>query len=62
MAFLMLMHILGVDVLGIRARHVPESQVGANNASPIFSASRTVTNINETVAVFILALMFCVLA
>jgi uncharacterized MAPEG superfamily protein len=61
-ALLMHMQVLVLDVLGLRAKHVPGTPVEANHGSPIFRASRTVANTNETIAVFILALMFCVLA
>lgn len=61
MALLMLMQILVVDVLGIRAKHVPGTLVDANHDSLIFRASRTVANTNESIAVFILAVLFCVL-
>jgi uncharacterized MAPEG superfamily protein len=61
-ALLMHMQVLVLDVLGLRAKHLPGTPVEANHGSPIFRASRTVANTNETIAVFILALMFCVLA
>lgn len=60
MAFLMLIQILVVDVLGIRAKHVPGTPVDASHDSLMFRASRTVANTNESIAVFILAVMFCV--
>lgn len=62
MALLMLIQILVVDVLGIRAKHVPGTPVDANHDSLLFRASRTVANTNESVAVFLLAVTFCVLA
>lgn len=61
MALLMLMQILVIDVLGILAKHVPGTPIDANHESLIFRASRVVANTNESIAVFVLAVMFCVL-
>ncbi len=58
----MFMQVLVVDVLGMRAKHLLGTPVGASHASSIFHVSRSVANTNETIAVFILALMFGVLA
>jgi len=62
MALLMLIQILVVDILGIRNKHVPGTPVDANHNSLFFRAGRTVANTNESIAVFILAVFFCVLA
>ena len=62
MALLMLIQILVVDVLGIFSKHVPGAPVDADHDSLFFRAVRTVANTNESIAVFILAVLFCVLA
>lgn len=62
MAVLLLLQILTVDILGIRAGHAPGSSVQADHSNPLFRATRTVANSNESIAVFILALVFCVLS
>ena len=62
MALLMLVQILVSDILGIRARHVPGAPVTADHGNVLFRASRVVANTNESIAVFILAVVFCVLA
>lgn len=61
MTLLMLIQILAIDVLGILAKHVPGTPIDANHDSLIFRASRVVANTNESIAVFVLAVMFCVL-
>ncbi|MFT5098770.1 MAG: putative MAPEG superfamily protein [Planctomycetaceae bacterium] len=62
MALLMLIQIVMADVLGILAKHVPGTPIDANHDSLLFRANRTVANTNESIAVFILAVIFCVLA
>ena len=62
LAVLMYCQVLIVDVLGLRARHVPGSQVPADHNDPLFRAGRTVANTNESIAVFILGVLFCVLS
>lgn len=62
MAVLMFCQLLIADVIGIRSRHVPGSQVPADHDNALFRASRTVANTNESIAVFILAAVFCMLS
>ena len=59
LALLMLAQVLVVDVLGMRAKHVPGSQVPVDHGNPHFRAARTVANTNESIAVFIVAVLFC---
>ncbi|MEM1404067.1 MAG: MAPEG family protein [Pseudomonadota bacterium] len=61
MALLMLVQTLIVDVVGMRAKHVPGSTVAADHENPLFRASRAVGNTNETIAIFILGVLFCFL-
>jgi uncharacterized MAPEG superfamily protein len=62
MALLMLIQIVMADVLGILAKHVLGTPIEANHDSLLFRANRTVANTNESIAVFILVVVFCVLA
>lgn len=60
-AALMLIQIVISDAIGIMGRHVPGTPVEPNHALPMFRASRTVANTNESVAIFIAGLLFCIL-
>lgn len=61
-AVLMLLQLLVADVIGLRAKHVPGSQVPTDHDNPLFRASRAVANTNESIAIFILAVVFCILS
>ncbi len=61
-AALMLLQVLVVDLLGIMNKHVPGSPVAADHSNALFRATRTVGNTNESVAIFICALLFCLLS
>ena len=60
MAILLLIQLIIADVVGIRARHVPGSPVPADHSDALFRVTRTVANANESIAIFILAIVFCV--
>lgn len=62
LAVLMLGQLLVADVIGIRSKHVPGSQIPTDHGNLLFRASRTVANTNESIAVFILAVLFCILS
>ena len=62
LAVLMLCQLLVADVIGIRAKHVPGSQIPTDHKNLLFRASRAVANTNESIAVFILAVLFCILS
>lgn len=62
LAALMLCQLLVADVVGIRLKHVPGSQVPSDHENPLFRASRVVANTNESVAIFVLAVFFCILS
>jgi len=62
LAVLMFCQLLIADVLGIRAKHLPGSQIPADHENPLFRAGRAVANINESIAIFLLAVLFCVLS
>lgn len=62
MAALLLVQVIIADVLGIRSRHIPGAPVPADHGDPLFRATRVVANSNESIAVFILAILLCVLS
>ena len=61
MAFVMLIQVLIADFLGIRRGHVPGTAVKGNHGDLLFRATRVVANTNETIGIFVLLLVFCVL-
>lgn len=58
MALLLLLQILVADLAGVRARHVPGAPVTADHGLFLFRAARVVGNSNESIAVFVLAVLF----
>jgi uncharacterized MAPEG superfamily protein len=58
----MFFQLLVADLIGLRTKHVPGSQVPSDHSNPLFRASRTVANTNESIAIFILAVLFCMLS
>lgn len=62
LAVLMFCQLLVADVIGLRSKHVPGSQVPSDHNNPLFRASRAVANTNESIAIFILAVLFCMLS
>ena len=58
---LMIVQLLVADITGIRRRHVPGTPVTPNHADAHFRVTRTVENTNESIAIFIVLLLFCVL-
>lgn len=61
MATLMFVQLLIADVAGIRAGHVPGTQVQGNHSNFLFRVTRVVANCNESIAIFLLAIAFCFL-
>jgi len=62
LAFLMLVQLLIADFVGIRAKHIPGSIIPSDHSNFLFRASRVVANTNESIAIYILATIFCVLS
>lgn len=62
LAVLMLVQLLAADVLGIQAKHKPGTPVAADHSNSLFRASRVVGNANESIAIFILAVAFCIMS
>lgn len=61
MGSLMLVQLLIADVIGIRHRHRPGTPVTPEQG-PFFRVTRTLANTNESVAIFLLAAVFGLLA
>lgn len=59
LTLLMIIQILIADLIGIKSRHTPGSPVEANHDNLLFRATRTVANTNESIAVYVLAVLFC---
>ena len=62
LAALMIAQLLIADVTGIRRRHVPGTPVTPDHADALFRVSRTVANMNESVAIFVVLLLYCIFA
>ncbi len=60
MALLMFVQLLVADVVGIKSKHVPGSLVNTGHCDLLFRASRTVANTNESIAILVLATVFCI--
>lgn len=60
LATLMLVQLLIADLIGIRAKHIPGTPVEADHKQLLFRAGRAVANTNESIAIYILALLFAV--
>ena len=58
---LLFVQLLVADVLGILGKHKPGSVVAADPTNSLFRALRTVANSNESIAIFILAIAYCML-
>lgn len=60
MAGLMFVQLIVADVVGVKSKHPPGSAVPSDHDSALFRASRTMANTNESIAIFILAVLFCI--
>ncbi len=60
LAVLMLTQLLVADAVGIKAKHSPGSTVIPNHDDFLFRSTRTVANTNESIAIFLLASIFCI--
>ena len=59
-AVLMLVQIIVVDVASIRTKHTPGAPVPADHGNFLFRATRVLGNTNESIAVFVLLVLYCV--
>jgi uncharacterized MAPEG superfamily protein len=62
MSLLLFCQLLVADAVGIRSGHTPGATVGTDHDKLLFRVTRTVANSNESIAVFILAVLFCIFA
>lgn len=60
LASLMLVQFLIADVVGIRSKHIPGTAVPSDHNLILFRATRMVANTNETIGIFIIAVLFCI--
>ncbi len=62
MALLMFAQLIFADMVGIKSKHPPGGLVATDHKNLLFRATRTVANTNESVAIFVLAALFCILS
>ena len=62
LAVVMYCQLLVADVIGLRSGHIPGALVPVDHENPLFRATRTVANTNESIAIFILAILFCAMS
>lgn len=62
MAGLMLVQIIVADFIGIKSKHIPGTTVTSDHDNVLFRATRTVANTNESIAIFVLLVLFCILS
>ncbi len=60
LALLMLVQMTVADVIGIRAKQIPGTPPEQNHENPLFRASRTVANTNESIGVYLVVILFCI--
>lgn len=60
LALLMLLQVTAVDVTSIRAKHTPGAPVTADHGNFLFRVTRTVANTNETIAIYIVVVLYCI--
>ena len=61
-AALMIVQLLVADLTGILRKHVPGTTVPNDHSDFLFRVVRTVSNTNESIAIFICAILFCILS
>lgn len=61
-AVLLFIQLLIADVIGLKSKHLPGAEIPTDHGNPLFRASRTVANTNESIAIFILSIAFCILS
>jgi len=58
----MLIQLIISDATGILRKHIPGTKVADDHGDLLFRVSRTVANTNESIAIFICGLLFCILS
>ncbi|MCH7743118.1 MAG: MAPEG family protein [Proteobacteria bacterium] len=61
-AGLMIIQIIVIDITGILTRHTPGSSIEVDHNNFLFRATRSLGNTNESIAVFIMLALFCILS
>jgi uncharacterized MAPEG superfamily protein len=56
----MLIQLLIADITGIKSKHIPGAGVPSDHGNFLFRSTRAVANTNESIAVFIVAVLFCI--
>ena len=62
LAILMFCQLIIADLVGIRSKHTPGGTIPTDHNNLHFRVSRTMANTNESVGLFILAVIFCILS
>lgn len=62
LATLLFIQLIVADVIGIKSKHLPGGSIRPDHNNLLFRATRTVANTNESIAIFILAVLFCMYA
>ena len=57
---LLLVQLLIADVIGITSKHTPGTSPEANHGNALFRATRTVANTNESIAIYLVLVLFCI--
>ena len=60
MTLLMFIQLVFADLVGMKSKHRPGNSVSADHKSLLFRSTRTVANTNESIAIFLLAVLFCI--
>jgi len=61
-ASIMLVQLLIADTTSILRKQVPGTKVNDDHNDLLFRVTRTVANTNETIAIFVCVLLFCILS
>ena len=61
-ATLALIQLLVADVVGLSRKHTPGTPVLGGHDDALFRVTRTVANTNESIAIFVCAILFCILS
>lgn len=60
MALLMFVQLIFADLVGVRSKHTPGGLIPVDHEKLLFRSTRAVANTNESIAIFILASLFCI--
>ena len=61
-ATLMLVQLLVIDLIGIRHKHEPGMPVSPDHSDFLFRATRALGNTNESISIYIILVIFCILS